>query len=243
MSTVADSPVLTLTPAATAHVRRALANDGLHGHGLRISVVTGGCSGNEYALDFAPAPREGDVVFLFDDLQVFVDAASREKLAGTVLDYVDSLSGGARFRTRTRRTNVVAELPSLPSDPHSCLPPLASRRSDAASEHRGLAVGYRFATSPARPISEALCRTRPVSLLVITSAPQRLWPATLRAHTTEWTSLRCRRRAGRRFEGRPRRDPAGGRGGGGRKRTRSFGAEACAEQRSPRRWRCPASRV
>ncbi|HET9062252.1 MAG TPA: iron-sulfur cluster assembly accessory protein [Candidatus Binatia bacterium] len=99
MSTAADSPVLTLTPAATAHVRRALANEGLRGHGLRISVVTGGCSGNEYALDFAPAPREGDVVYVFDDLQVFVDAASREKLAGTVLDYVDSLSGGGlRFR-------------------------------------------------------------------------------------------------------------------------------------------------
>jgi len=94
MTTAADSPVLTLTPAAATHVRRTMANEGLQGHGLRISVVTGGCSGNEYALDFAAAPHDGDTVYVFDDLKVFVDAASLAKLAGTVLDYVSSLSGG-----------------------------------------------------------------------------------------------------------------------------------------------------
>ena len=99
MATAADAPVLTLTPAAVAHVRRTLANEGLDGHGLRISVVTGGCSGNEYAMDFAPAPREGDTVYEFGDVKVFVDAGSHGKLAGTVLDYVDSLSGGGlRFK-------------------------------------------------------------------------------------------------------------------------------------------------
>ena len=99
MSPAAETPVLTLTPAAAAHVRRAIAKEGLQGHGLRISVVTGGCSGNEYALDFASTPSEGDTVYEFDDLKVFIDAASREKLAGTVLDYVDSLSGGGlRFK-------------------------------------------------------------------------------------------------------------------------------------------------
>jgi iron-sulfur cluster assembly protein len=99
MTPAADASVLTLTPAAAAHVRRAIANEGLHGHGLRISVVTGGCSGHEYALDFVPAPHEGDTVYEFEDLKIFVDAASRDKLAGTVLDYVDSLSGGGlRFK-------------------------------------------------------------------------------------------------------------------------------------------------
>jgi iron-sulfur cluster assembly protein len=99
MTAAAEAPALTLTPAAAAHVRRAIAKEGLTGHGLRISVVTGGCSGNEYALDFAPEPQDGDSVYEFGDLKVFVDAASRDKLAGTVLDYVDSLSdGGLRFK-------------------------------------------------------------------------------------------------------------------------------------------------
>lgn len=99
MDSAAESAVLSLTPAAATHIRRTIAREGLDGHGLRISVVTGGCSGNEYAMDFAPAPLEGDEVYEFGDLKVFVDAASRDKLAGTVLDYVDSLSGGGlRFR-------------------------------------------------------------------------------------------------------------------------------------------------
>jgi iron-sulfur cluster assembly protein len=99
MTAAAETPLLTLTAAAAAHVRRTIENEGLDGHGLRISVITGGCSGNEYALDFAPAPHQGDTVYEFDELKVFVDAASHEKLAGTVLDYVDSLSGGGlRFK-------------------------------------------------------------------------------------------------------------------------------------------------
>lgn len=73
--------------------------EGLADHGLRISVVTGGCSGNEYALSFAAAPQEGDVVYCVDDVRVFVDATSAAKLGGTVLDYENSLSGGGlRFR-------------------------------------------------------------------------------------------------------------------------------------------------
>ena len=96
---MSEAPILTLTPAATAHVRRAMAKEGLRDHGLRISVVTGGCSGSEYALDFVAAPSAGDTVYQFDDFKVFVDTASCEKLAGTVLDYVDSLSGGGlRFK-------------------------------------------------------------------------------------------------------------------------------------------------
>jgi len=99
MTVAASSTVLTLTPAAAAHIRRAMANEGLHGHGLRISVVTGGCSGNEYAMNFTSGPQDGDTVYEFDGLKVFVDAPSRDKLTGTVLDYVDSLSGGGlRFK-------------------------------------------------------------------------------------------------------------------------------------------------
>jgi L-arabinokinase len=40
-------------------------------------------------------------------------------------------------------------------------------------------------------ILEALCRRHPVSLLVTTSAPRWLWPAPLRAHTTEWIDEPC----------------------------------------------------
>jgi iron-sulfur cluster assembly accessory protein len=93
------TPLINLTPAAVQHVKRAMASEGLADHGLRIAVVTGGCSGNEYALSFAEQPLAGDAEFHFEGVRVFVDAAGAEKLGGTVLDYVHSLSGGGlRFK-------------------------------------------------------------------------------------------------------------------------------------------------
>lgn len=93
-----SSPV-SLTPAAADHIKRTMAKEGLAGHGLRVSVVTGGCSGNEYALAFAERPEPGDEELDCNGVRVFVDTASVRKLGGTVLDYVQSLSGGGlRFR-------------------------------------------------------------------------------------------------------------------------------------------------
>lgn len=94
-----DAPALSLTPEALKHVRRTMLREGLVGHGLRIAVVTGGCSGNEYALSFASGPEVGDRVYSFEDVKVFVDSESVAKVSGTVLDYVDGLHGaGLKFR-------------------------------------------------------------------------------------------------------------------------------------------------
>ena len=85
--------VFSLTDKAVRHVLRTLEREGRAGHGLRISVVAGGCSGYEYALDFAEAPQDGDTVVRHGDLAVFIDTESIPRLQGTVLDYVDGLYG------------------------------------------------------------------------------------------------------------------------------------------------------
>lgn len=93
-----STQVFRLTDKAAEHVKRTLIRQGLEGHGLRVAVVSGGCSGYEYALEFAGEPREGDRVVRHGDLDVYVDAASIERLEGTVLDYVDGLYGaGLKF--------------------------------------------------------------------------------------------------------------------------------------------------
>lgn len=75
-----------------------MADEGLQDHGLRLAVVKGGCSGYEYSIKFASEPNEGDFTFAVDGLPVYVDGDSREKLAGTVLDYTDGLYGaGLKF--------------------------------------------------------------------------------------------------------------------------------------------------
>lgn len=90
-------PIL-LTPKAVEMVKKALAEEGMNDHGLRVAVRGGGCSGYEYALDFAESARMGDTVLEFDGLKVFIDLASAQLLDGTTIDYVTGLQGaGFKF--------------------------------------------------------------------------------------------------------------------------------------------------
>jgi iron-sulfur cluster assembly protein len=59
-------------------------------YGLRMQVVGGGCSGFQYNLDFGES-KSGDKVFEHHGLKVYVDPRSTLYLAGSVLDYKDSL--------------------------------------------------------------------------------------------------------------------------------------------------------
>lgn len=96
-STETGSPVI-LTAKAIEMVKKALEEEGVPHHGLRVAVRGGGCSGYEYALDFAEAPRIGDHELEFDGLKVFIDMASAQLLGGTTIDYVTGLQGaGFKF--------------------------------------------------------------------------------------------------------------------------------------------------
>lgn len=96
-TTESDSPVR-LTAKAVEMVKKALSEEGLEGHGLRVAVRGGGCSGLEYALDFAGESRMGDAIYTQDGLQIFIDMASAQFLNGTEIDYVTGLQGqGFKF--------------------------------------------------------------------------------------------------------------------------------------------------
>lgn len=62
---------------------------------LRVAVVSGGCSGLTYNLDFdnTQATEESDKVFEDRGIKVIVDMRSFLYLAGTRLDYTDGLTG------------------------------------------------------------------------------------------------------------------------------------------------------
>jgi iron-sulfur cluster assembly protein len=85
---------LTLTEKAIQQVKFLLARDNREGHGLRVSVTDGGCSGFSYKLDFARDGKPGDLVLESDNLRVFVDSTSAPYLRGMTIDYVASLYGG-----------------------------------------------------------------------------------------------------------------------------------------------------
>lgn len=96
---VESAQPVVITPKAIEMVKSALKEEGLdQTHGLRVAVHGGGCSGLQYALDYADAPRPGDTVFELDGLKIYIDMASATYLKGASIDYVSGLNGsGFKF--------------------------------------------------------------------------------------------------------------------------------------------------
>ena len=88
--------MLSLTPAAAARVAW-IAERQSKPAVLRLSVEGGGCSGFQYKFDLADAPDGDDAVSETDGVTLVVDPVSLDLVAGSVVDFVESL-GGAAFR-------------------------------------------------------------------------------------------------------------------------------------------------
>ncbi len=92
----ADTRAVTLTPAAAARVELIAQKQGRPAL-LRLMVEGGGCSGFQYRFDLADAPDDDDLVSQTGGARLAVDPVSLDLIAGSVVDYVESL-GGAAFR-------------------------------------------------------------------------------------------------------------------------------------------------
>lgn len=90
---------ITLTPKAVEMVKITREQEGIDpGHGLRVAVRGGGCSGFEYALDFENQARPNDLCYDQNGLKVYVDQVSARYLRGTNIDYVLGAAGaGFKF--------------------------------------------------------------------------------------------------------------------------------------------------
>lgn len=84
--------VLEVTPAAADRVKHLLDREGkLTTHGLRMKVVGGGCSGLQYQLGFDDQLGERDNAYEAHGVKIIVDEKSALFLAGSILDFVDTL--------------------------------------------------------------------------------------------------------------------------------------------------------
>ena len=93
-----DPIPVNLTEKAAEMVLQAMQEEELHGHGLRVGVIGGGCSGLQYLLDFTKSPSEEDFVSEQHNIPVYIDPFSAAHLSGTIIDYIDGLQGaGFKF--------------------------------------------------------------------------------------------------------------------------------------------------
>ena len=92
---------LTITPLAERFIRRIVRfGGGTVGHGLRLTVTPGGCSGLSSEFTVEAAPQAGDTVVDVHEVKLFLPPASRQLLEGGTIDFLDSaMESGFRFVT------------------------------------------------------------------------------------------------------------------------------------------------
>ncbi len=87
---------LVLTPNAAARVAAIASRQGKPPI-LRLAVEGGGCSGFQYKFDLADAAEADDAVSEVEGVKLVVDPVSLDLIAGSTVDFVESL-GGAAFK-------------------------------------------------------------------------------------------------------------------------------------------------
>lgn len=85
-----------LSPAAAARIAAIAAKQGKPAI-LRLAVDGGGCSGFQYRFELAELAEADDLAVETDGVTLVVDPVSLDLVAGSTVDFVESL-GGAAFR-------------------------------------------------------------------------------------------------------------------------------------------------
>jgi iron-sulfur cluster assembly protein len=89
----AQPTVLALTDAAAVKLRELTKDEPNPEIGLRVYVYSGGCSGYKYGMMLEDAPTPDDQILKANGVTVYVDGNSVPLLAGSEIDYVDTLMG------------------------------------------------------------------------------------------------------------------------------------------------------
>ncbi len=88
-----DDLKVSVTEKAIKQIRLLMEADNKQGHGLRVGVKSGGCSGLSYFMEFKEEPLANDHVLEYGDVKIFLDVFSAMYLNGSELDFTDGLNG------------------------------------------------------------------------------------------------------------------------------------------------------
>jgi iron-sulfur cluster assembly protein len=87
------APLVVLSEAAAAKLQELTAGEADPRTGLRVYVYSGGCSGFRYGMMLEDQPTPEDVTVESRGIRVYVDQQSTSLLAGSEIDYLDTLMG------------------------------------------------------------------------------------------------------------------------------------------------------
>ena len=62
---------------------------------IKVSVLSGGCSGFQYKFEFINSVNSTDIVFKHEDIKVVTDETSFQLIKNITIDYVQELIGAA----------------------------------------------------------------------------------------------------------------------------------------------------
>lgn len=90
---------VTLTEKAAEKIRALMAQpEQAEAKGLRLKVVGGGCAGMTYSVVLEREADEADLAYESEGITIWVDPKSNLFLAGTQIDYTESMMGsGFKF--------------------------------------------------------------------------------------------------------------------------------------------------
>lgn len=83
--------MLALSETAKTVIRRLVAGNADGATGLRIMVEEGGCAGLQYKLGLDRSANEGDEVYEFEDVRVYVDPYTQPIVDGMTIDFVEGV--------------------------------------------------------------------------------------------------------------------------------------------------------
>src|SRR5439155_1334899 len=102
---------LVVTDSAVRRIRVLQQKESRPEASLRLRIIAGGCSGMQYRMDLADAPRTTDLVVSTQDVRVLVDPKSMTYLKGSKLEWEEDLR---MVREDLQDLQVLDELERLP---------------------------------------------------------------------------------------------------------------------------------
>jgi iron-sulfur cluster assembly protein len=82
--------VITLTEAALKRAQYLLEKRGKESAGIKVKVVSGGCSGLKYSIEYADEIGKFDEIIQAENLKIIIDSKAVLHLIGSEMDYIET---------------------------------------------------------------------------------------------------------------------------------------------------------